>query len=320
MNTYLGGIVVESGGVFRCEKCDRNMVRKDSYLRHLKSTKHNRTEIIHNHTKIVQNQNCLVHSDKNEKWNCICGKSYKYHPSYYTHRKKCNIYLESIKPTTPNTTQTQDISGETFTKEEILQLLITINKNQEESNKNQEESMKIMTDAIVVKISEISDRPTIVNNNSNNTNFNIQMFLNEDCKNAMNIQDFVQQLQITMTDLLSIKSNKESGFSNILENNLKDIPEHDRPVHHHKKDWYINDKTVGWKEDTEVNVLKKSQFAVGKKYKSIFEESNPDWDKYKNDQKNDDFMEITVSIMGDISGPRCKKEMKNVKDICTVGC
>jgi len=320
MNTYLGGIVVESGGVFRCEKCDRNMVRKDSYLRHLKSTKHNRTEIIHNHTKIVQNQNCLVHSDKNEKWNCICGKSYKYHPSYYTHRKKCNIYLESIKPNTSNTTQTQDISGETFTKEEILQLLITINKNQEESNKNQEESMKIMTDAIVVKISEISDRPTIVNNNSNNTNFNIQMFLNEDCKNAMNIQDFVQQLQITMTDLLSIKSNKESGFSNILENNLKDIPEHDRPVHHHKKDWYINDKTVGWKEDTEVNVLKKSQFAVGKKYKSIFEESNPDWDKYKNDQKNDDFMEITVSIMGDISGPKCKKEMKNVKDICTVGC
>ena len=199
---------MESGGVFRCEKCDRNMVRKDSYLRHLKSTKHNRTEIIHNHTKIVQNQNCLVHSDKNEKWNCICGKSYKYHPSYYTHRKKCNIYLESIKPNTSNTTQTQDISGETFTKEEILQLLITINKNQEESNKNQEESMKIMTDAIVVKISEISDRPTIVNNNSNNTNFNIQMFLNEDCKNAMNIQDFVQQLQITMTDLLSIKSNK----------------------------------------------------------------------------------------------------------------
>ena len=69
-----------------------------------------------------------------------------------------------------------------------------------------------------------------------------------------------------------------------------------------------------------MNVLKKSQFAVGKKYKSIFEESNPDWDKYKNDQKNDDFMEITVSIMGDISGPKCKKEMKNVKDICTVGC
>ena len=322
MNTYLGikGIkgIKENKKIYHCDKCDYHGTLYTNYQRHLNSRKHNRTEIIHNHTKIV-------HSDKNDKWNCICGKSYKYHPSYYTHRKKCNIYLESIIPNTPNTPNIQDtqdiygISGETFTKEEVLKILITMNKNQEESNKNQEESMKIMTDAIV----KISEKPTTVNNNnsnnSNNTNFNIQMFLNEDCKNAMNIQDFVQQLQITMTDLLSIKSNKESGFSNILENNLKDIPEHDRPVHHHKKDWYINDKTVGWKEDSEVNVLKKSQFAVGKKYKSVFEESNPDWDMYKNDKTNDEFMEITVSIMDDIRDLKCKKEMKKVKDICTVG-
>ena len=311
--------------IYTCIKCDYNGNHKGQWTRHLNSKKHKMLKMFNNDEEMFNNDEEIIIKGQRDNLDCMCGKKYKHFQSFYRHRKKCNIYLKSLKPKTSNIRDTQDISGisgETFTKEEVLKLLITMNKNQEESNKNQEESMKIMTDAIV----KISEKPTTVNNNnsnnnnSNNTNFNIQMFLNEECKNAMNIQDFVQQLQITMTDLLSIKYNKESGFSNILENNLKDIPEHDRPVHHHKKDWYINDKTVGWKEDSEVNVLKKSQFAVGKKYKSVFEESNPDWDMYKSDQTNDDFMEITVSIMGDISVPKCKKQMKIVKDICTVGC
>ena len=88
-----------------------------------------------------------------------------------------------------------------------------------------------------------------INGNHNNqvqNNFNIQLYLNEDCKNAASIQDFAKQLKLTMEDLTLMKENEPKAMVNIITKNLKDYTQYERPIHHHEKKWYIKDKEEGW--------------------------------------------------------------------------
>ena len=101
--------------------------------------------------------------------------------------------------------------------------------------------------------------------NSHNTNFNIQLFLNEDCKNATSIQDFAKQLKITMGDLSLLKDNEPRAITSIITKNLKDYTVTDRPVHHHEKKWYIKDQEQGWGDDDGEKLLNIPKLVFHKK-------------------------------------------------------
>ena len=95
----------------------------------------------------------------------------------------------------------------------------------------------------------------IVGNNNNNQ-FNIQLFLNEDCKNALSIQDFAKQLTVTMEELSLLKDSEPKGIEEIIRNNLMKYALTERPMHNHEKKWYVKDKNDGWEDDKADTIVK----------------------------------------------------------------
>jgi hypothetical protein len=157
-------------------------------------------------------------------------------------------------------------------------------------------------------------------NNQIQNNFNIQLFLNEDCKNALSIQDFAKQLKLTMNDLSLMNENEPKAITNIIVKNLKDYTEVERPFHHHKKKWYIKDKNEGWDQegkDSADIVVKHTKTAVSQKAGPTFVENNPDW--LTNQKKGEKYAETMSVAMKEVSERNTNKILKNVKPDVEVG-
>ena len=167
--------------VFICKSCDFNCRKESEYKRHILTRKH----------KILINPNAsLMKKTPCNNFSCKCGKIYKHMSSLCHHKKTC-IYDENSKAIEKEATG--PISTEC-----ILEL---IKQNKELQNTIVEQSKTI---------AELASKPTSVTNmntNCNNNNrFNISFFLNEQCKNAMNIKDFVDSLKLTLADLEKLGS------------------------------------------------------------------------------------------------------------------
>jgi len=144
--------------------------------------------------------------------------------------------------------------------------------------------------------------------------------LNEDCKNALSIQDFAKQLKLTMADLSLMNENEPKAITNIIVKNLKDYTEVERPFHHHKKKWYIKDKNEGWdqngKEDG-LKVVKVVKTGVSQKAGPIFVENNPNF--LKNQKVGEKYAETVAVAMKEVSERNTNKILKNVKSEVEVG-
>ena len=142
---------------FYCEKCHYGCSKRGDYNKHLVSKKHNATK-------------CYKNATSNSHI-CNCGKEYKHTSSFYRHKKKC-AYVDETK--------------DEIKQEPTIEFLL---KENLEIKKDNLEMKKMMID-LCKKI-----EPTNITNNNNNTNnFNIQIFLNEDCKYAMNLTDFIDSI------------------------------------------------------------------------------------------------------------------------------
>jgi hypothetical protein len=181
---------------FYCEKCDYKCFKKSLFEKHLLTKKHNTT----NTTKIQQKS---FHK-------CECGKSYSHRASLYNHKKRCKyIYGE------PQVECSSEPVIEHLLKENI------------EMKKESIEMKKLMIE--MCKNMQASTTNMI---NSNNKNFNINIFLNEDCKDAINMSEFIQSIEITVDELEKIEMDGQTeGMSNILIQRLQDMDVLKRPVH-----------------------------------------------------------------------------------------
>ena len=115
------------------------------------------------------------------------------------------------------------------------------------------------------------------NNNSNNQVFNIQLFLNEKCADAMTIQNFAKQLFITMDDLS--KEKKECITNGVLKS-LQPLAITERPFHCtnlKNQEWYIKDEKEGWKENTGEKVIQNAEYGIQQSWCAEFEKQYPDW-------------------------------------------
>ena len=284
-----------------CEKCDYSTSKLANWKRHLKTKKHNATQMLPNAdylgAKTSQNEPA-------NKWICGCGKSYKHKQSFYRHKSKCTYIEEDIK-------------------EEDNGLAI-------QENVNMKDVLGLMNDLIVKnnklteKVIELSsNQGQSIHGDHNNqiqNNFNIQLFLNEDCKNALSIQDFAKQLKLTMNDLSLMNENEPKAITNIIVKNLKDYTEVERPFHHHKKKWYIKDKNEGWDQegkDSADIVVKHTKTAVSQKAGPTFVENNPDW--LTNQKKGEKYAETVSVAMKEVSERNTNKILKSLKSEVEVG-
>ena len=197
---------------FSCKNCDYNTDKKSSYDNHIVSNRHKR---ITNGLQMGQNYAQIMP----EIFTCTCGKQYKHRQGLWKHKKKCtNITIQDLA----NEEKQQQLI-EYLLKEnsEFKQLMIDQHKQMLEQNKHMIEMSK-----------NAGHHNTNNSHNTTNNSFNLQFFLNETCKDAMNIMDFVSQLQVGTKDLEETgRLGFANGISKIFINGLKKINVNDRPIH-----------------------------------------------------------------------------------------
>jgi len=293
---------------FICKNCCFITNNKKDYRRHNMTPKHNK------------NNNNNKNAPKNANYLCLCGKEYKYASGLSAHKKKCPeiVKPEIAKPEIEEPPVSQNISSDVH---EILKQNNEIKQIVVEQNKIIIEQSK--------KIIELSSKNSVVNtnNNNNNTNnsnnkFNLNFFLNEQCKDALNITDFVKSLKLQLSDLENTgKNGFVEGISQIFIKGLKDLDVHKRPIHCSdvkRETMYVKDQN-GWeKEDTEEEKLKKTIDKIA--YKNISQiqtwvENHPKCTE-SSSRHNDLYLNIVNESMGgadkEESNKYYEKIVKNV--------
>ena len=197
---------------FYCEKCDYKCSKKSDFKKHLDSKKHNATK-------------CYINATENSL-TCGCGKKYKHSSSFYRHKKNCkkNSEIEEFeknKKIQKNENNIINIDSENDTDED---------KEYREMFKAMMDENKQMRKTIQEMIPKIGDQNS--HNTNINNNFNINLFLNETCKDAVNLMDFVKSLQLRLKDLENMgKLGFVEGTSKIIIDGLKELDTHKRPIH-----------------------------------------------------------------------------------------
>jgi len=282
--------------IFSCENCDYTTCRKSDYNKHLSTDKHENNE---NASKMLVNA-----SNKSSKISntliCNCGKTYQHDSSYYRHKKKCKIE--------ENENKIFELTNETIINilkqnSEFQQMLLEQNKTIIELSKN----------------SSITNNT--INTNSHNKSFNLQFFLNETCKNAMNINDFVNSLQLQLSDLEKVgELGYIEGISNIIIKNLNALDVTLRPVHctdKKRETMYIKDENKWEKEDENKAKMHKMVRRVTNKNIDLiseFKQLHPDWKK-STSKVSDQFNKIIIESMGGSGDNDFEKEEKIIKRV-----
>jgi hypothetical protein len=269
-----------------CEICNTIFKSKTTLWRHKKhcEKKNLESEYTNNVSKCFQKvSNTYI---------CECGKKYKSRSGLYKHTLKCTI-LEDV-----NIIQTKNEITPTNNVEKLLKNILEENKVLRKEIKN----LKLGTTMINSN-----------NNNNNNNSFNINMFLNEKCKNAMNLEDFVNKIKLTLEDLQFTKENGYSkGISNIFIKNLNDMDITERPIHcsdQKRLQFYVKNDNE-WSKDKNNKKLDNTIEKVSRKQmKSIKEwvEANPDY------TESDAKMEEYFTLVRSITQPNDDKNLKNIK-------
>jgi hypothetical protein len=268
--------------------------RKSEWLRHIETKKH----------KINKNgENGIILATTVTPNICECGKQYKDRTGLWRHKKKC-VFI-NITSQNENTNKEEN----NITPDLILNI---IKQNQELKDLLLEQNKTII---------ELSKNSTTNNINSNNKTFNLQVFLNETCKDAMNIMDFVDSIKIQLTDIESIgELGFVNGMSKLIIKNLNALAENMRPVHCNdpKRDsLYVKDANVWEKEDSENKKIKKAIKYIS--HKNIC--AIPEWKAkypdciYSDSKKSNQYNHIVVEAMGGPGDNDCEKADKIVKKI-----
>ena len=186
--------------LFICKSCDYETSKKSDYEKHLTTTKHKNTT---NKEKLQQESlNTFI---------CSCGKSYNHRASLFNHKKKCNVDLETVE-------------NQTLVKPDFNILTSMMLELMKSNNDLQKQLVDICkTNSTTISNSNI---------NSNNKTFNLQFFLNEQCKDAMNISDFANSFDLQLSDLESVgELGYVEGITKIFVDKLNSMDIYKRPIH-----------------------------------------------------------------------------------------
>jgi hypothetical protein len=293
-------ILRQKNAEFLCENCNFICSKKSDYDRHISTVKH------HNRRKMIQKDTILRQkTPKNaENYTCDCGKIYKHHSGLWRHKKTCidNEYKNSI---IQNTDENHIVNFLMKENSEFKQLLIEQNKQ------------------LIDLSNKIGNTVfnTINNSNSNNKTFNLNMFLNETCKNAMNLSDFANSIQLQLTDLESVgELGYVNGISNIIIKNLKELDITQRPIHctdAKRETLYIKDKDKWEKEGEQKELIIKFVNNIASKNIRMlneFKKKYPDCCKYES-KYSDYYSKLIIEAMGGSGGTNEDKNDKIIKKI-----
>jgi hypothetical protein len=283
---------------FYCKKCDFKCCKRSDWKRHIITPKHQ------NDDRMMTNDDAFTpkNADVTNKYICVCGRQYKYRQGLFCHKKKCQ-YINNY------TTYDEDTLDE---KKIIITLL-------QQNNQLQNQIIEMCKGNNKNNITNINNIGS--NINSNNKTFNLNVFLNETCKDAMNITDFVDSLKLQLSDLESVgRLGYVEGISNIIIKNLQALDVHKRPVHcsdSKREVMYIKDEDKWEKENDEKKKLRKVIKKIANKNSRLlpkFKEKYPDCIKSES-KYSDQYNKLIVESMGGSGDNDLEKEDKIIKKI-----
>jgi hypothetical protein len=254
-----------------CEKCNFECFNKKDYNRHLLTAKHKGRMNV-NEKPIKPNKIITAH-------NCDCGKTYKHLSSLHKHKKSCSLTANStVIPENPE--EKPSIMDFITQSKEIMDILVLQNKELTRQNKEQSDTIRELI-------------PNIGSNNNNNngtitttTNnqFNIQSFLNEDCKEAMNFSEFLEQIKISFSDLENqAETGYVKGITKLFLENLQELGMNKRPIHcsdKKRKTLYIKDNNEWDKEGSQDTINKGIQEVTRKTMIALMKEKEERPEEY----------------------------------------
>ena len=284
---------------FMCKICDYGCRKESDYKKHLSTQKH----IKHENGNKLENEEI---SEIAIEYKCKdCNKLYKTNSGLWKHVKTCKIIQEQE-------TETENIK-------------IEISKTENTVIDSSSNEIKVLTDLVLELVKsntelqkqmievcqKIQPGNTVINsnnnNNSHNKTFNLQFFLNEECKDAMNMSEFINSIELKISDLENIgKLGYVEGMSSIIIKQLNDTDMYKRPVHcsdAKRETMYVKEENIWEKDNSETKQMIKAVRGVDKKnYKMLTSWKNTD-PKCMDSKSNecDKYMKIMSKVMdGDI--------------------
>ena len=271
---------------YKCETCNYICCKHSDYIKHCKTVKHNKRVT----TGIQPEKSPIIYA-------CSCGKEYNHRASLWNHKQKC----KDIEPEQTQVAPPVDSS-----------LVIELLKQNQEFKELMIEQHKRMTEQqdTIIELSKNAGNTTINNNNTNNTNntmnnkFNLNVFLNETCKDAINLNDFIQSIELSVNDFINTgEVGYVRGISDIMLERIREMHPHVRPIHCtdlKRETVYVKDSDVWAKEDETKKHLRRAVRIVANKNKAQVHpwiEENPKYD-ILDTPECDKFFEYSKASLG----------------------
>ena len=283
---------------FSCEICDYYTSNKKDLAKHLLTLKHQKTE-----------EGSIQEVKKSQNYTCICGKICKTHGGIWKHKQKCQTYDEQ---------NIQEFNNQELNNQITPELIMSVLQQNKEL-----QQMLIDQNKTIIELSKNNSNTNISNSNINSHNkaFNLNFFLNETCKDAMNIMDFVDSLKIQLSDLENFGTlGYVDGISKIIIQNLKLLDEDKRPVHctdSKREIMYVKDENKWEKEDENKQKMRKVIKHVTHKNTKLFKEFK---EKYPGCEKSESrfsnkYDKLIVEAFGGKGDNDVEKEDKIIRNI-----
>jgi hypothetical protein len=280
---------------FYCKKCDYGTSKKSSYDNHLLTAKHKNLCLV-NEMEINGNKNTQKTQKNPLLFVCSkCNKKYNTNSGLWKHKNNCKIICNE-----------NNIIDNNVPDKDYIMLLI----------KQNTELLEIIKNGTHNNINTTNN-----NTNSNNKTFNLQFFLNETCKDAMNIMDFVDSVKLQLSDLEKLgEIGYVDGISNIIVKNLKALDIDKRPVHctdAKREVLYIKDDDKWEKENEDKNKLRKVIKKIANRNSRMlnaFKEKHPDCGK-SDSLFSDQYNKLIIEAMGGSGDNDLEKEDKIIRKI-----
>jgi len=301
---------------YTCVICDFITCNKFDYSRHLNTNKH-----ILRVSAMEYGVKSTTHEKKTHNHVCsACNMTYKDPSGLWRHKKKCTS-------PTPIQTHNQSDQQPTASSEDMQMTLILelVKQNQEfkdlliqQSSQMMEQNKTMIEVAKNSQINNTINNNTISNSNNNNKTFNLQFFLNETCKDAMNMKDFIKSLELSLPELEKMgEVGFAEGMSRLFVDRLNQLDITKRPIHCSdvkREIIHIKDDNK-WERDN-ANLDRLRKIIKQLTYKNIvrvddWKKANPGCTEY-NSRKNDQYLRINMEAIGPVDKTDEKRDFGKI--------